>query len=93
MSGLRLPGDPDHFYMLRVGPDQCELEKMRVGTDGRGVFVGRENLRGHDHVQTETLGRVDLRRRPAGNGLRKKLAELRDFFAGLTGREVSKVLC
>jgi len=93
MSGLRLPGDPDHFYLLRVGPDQCELEKMAVGADGRGVSAGREDLRGRAHVRTETLGRVDLRRRPAGAGLRKKLDELRRFFAGLTGQRVSKVLC
>jgi hypothetical protein len=93
MSGLRLPGDRDHFYMLRVGPDQCELEKMAVGEDGRGVSVGREDLRGRDHVQTETVGRVDLRRRTAGAGLRKKLDEPRGFFAGLRGQRVSKVLC
>jgi hypothetical protein len=93
MSGLRLPGDPDHFYMLRVGPDQCELEKMAVGADGRGVSMGREDLRGRDHLQTETLGRVDLRQRTAGAGLHKKLVELRGFFAGLSGQRVSKVLC
>jgi hypothetical protein len=93
VSGLRLPGDADHFYFIRVGPDRCELEKMAVGPDGRGVIVGREDMRGRDHVQTETVGRVDLRRRPSGASLRKKLAELQAFFAGLVGRQVSKVLC
>ena len=93
MSGLRLPGDPDYFYMLRVGPDRCELEKMKVGADGRGVFSGREDLRGRAYVQTETLGRVDLRERSSGAGLRKKLVELREFFAEQNGRPVSKELC
>jgi hypothetical protein len=93
MSGLRLPGDLEHFYMIRVGPEQCELEKMGVGPDGRGVVLGREDLRERDHLQTETVGRIDVRRRPAGAGLRKKLGEMRVFFGGLSGRKVSKVLC
>jgi hypothetical protein len=86
-------GDPDHYYLIRVGPDRCELEKMGVGPNGRGVILGREDVRGRDHVLTETVGRVDLRRRPAGASLRKKVTELRGFFAGLSGKQVSKVLC
>ncbi len=66
---------------------------MGIGADGRGVSLGREDIRGRDHVQTVTVGRVDLRRRSAAAGLRKKLADLRAFFAALTGRQVSKVLC
>jgi hypothetical protein len=93
MSGLRLVGDPDHYYMIRVGPDRCELEKMGMGPDGRGVILGREDVRGRDHVLTETVGRVDLRRVPAGAGLRKKLTELRGFFAGLSEKQAFKVLC
>lgn len=91
MSGLRLPGEPD-FFMIRVGPDQCELTRMAVGPDGRGVVTGREDLRGRTHVDTETVGRVDFRRRSSGAGLRKKLIDLRGFLAGQGGGTVTKVL-
>jgi hypothetical protein len=93
VSGLRLPGDPGHFYTISVGPNRCELEKGRVGADGRGQVVGREDIRGRDHVQTETVGRVDLRRCFSGAGLAEKLAELRAFFAAYPGQQVSKMFC
>jgi hypothetical protein len=93
VSGLRLPGDGDHYYTIRVGPDCSELEKVRVGPDGRGVTVGREDLRGRNCVQTETVGRIDLRRRRSGAGLLARLTELRAFFAGMVGQQISKMLC
>jgi hypothetical protein len=58
VSGLRLPGEAD-FFMLRVGPNQCELERIRVGPDGRGMPVGSEDLRDRTSIQTETVGRID----------------------------------
>jgi hypothetical protein len=92
ISGLRLPGEPD-FFMLRVGPDCCQLTRVRVGEGGRGVLAGAEDIRGRASIDTETVGRIDLRRRPAGAALRKRLAELRAFFAGVSGGRVSKMLC
>jgi len=92
ISGLRLPGESDYF-MLRVGPDQCELERMRVGSDGRGILLGSEDLRERTSIETETVGRIDLRRRPARATLKKRLAALREFFAGQAGGRVTKILC
>jgi hypothetical protein len=93
VSCLRLPGDTDHFCMISVGPDRCELEKARVGADCRGQIVGREDIRGRAHIQTETVGLVDLRRCPSGASLVEKLAVLRAFFAAHAGRQVSKMFC
>ena len=92
LSGLRLPGDGEHYYTIHVGPDRCELVTMGDGPDGCGVVIGREDIRGRTHVLTETVGRIDLRLRPAGAGLRKKLSELRAFLTQLPGQQVTKLL-
>jgi hypothetical protein len=93
VSGLRLPVDPDHFYMIRVGANTCQLTKVAVGPDGRGIILGTEDLRGQTQIQTETVGRVDFRARPAGAGLRKRLVAMGEFFASVSGLPVYKKLC
>jgi hypothetical protein len=92
ISGLRLPGESD-FFMIRVGPDHCEMERMTVGPDGRGMVVGKEDLRGRESVQTETVGRIDFRHRPAASELGKGLAEMQEFFTKHAGQQIVKVLC
>lgn len=93
VSGPRLPGDREHFPALWLGPERCELVKMRVGADGRGEEVGREDLRGRDHLDTETLGRVEFRRKAMGAGLRKKLDELMALVRRAGKERVSKMMC
>lgn len=93
ISGLRLPGEPDYF-MLRVGPDQCELTRIQIGEDGRGVLAGTQDLRGREAIQTETVGKIELRRRPSGATLRKQLTTLRMFLQKLRiDEEVTIAIC
>ena len=45
LSGIRLPGDADHFYFLRAGLDECSLERWGVSADGKGFPIDRQDLR------------------------------------------------
>lgn len=92
-GGLRIAGDTEHAYSLWVGAEKCEIEKIGIGPDGRGVVVGREDLRDRGHIDTENCGRIDFRRKVGGSGLKKKLTALREFLVGLSEKQVSKTLC
>jgi hypothetical protein len=92
-SGFRLPGDNEHFYALWAGLDECRLQKMATGTDGKGYTVEVRDMRGVEEFQTANCGRVKIRRRREKSDLREGLAEIRAFLTSVDGPEVIKMLC
>jgi hypothetical protein len=91
-GGFRLPGDELHFYCLWAGLNECRLEKMAVGADGRGKVVEVRDMRGEREFQTANCGRVQIRKRRAKWSLRKGLAEIRKFLSTVDGPEVIKIV-
>ena len=60
-SGFRLPGDELHCYCIWAGFDECRLEKMAIGPDGRGKIVEVRDIRGESEIQTANCGLVQIR--------------------------------
>jgi hypothetical protein len=92
ISGLRLPGDQDHFYWIQAGLNECVLKKMAVGLDGRGVIVEERDLRGESELLTESAGKVQFRRRAAKTTLRRALREIAAFADGVAAMEMTKIV-
>jgi hypothetical protein len=92
MSGLRLPGDKDHYYLIRAGLNECSLEKMAVGPDGRGFTVDKRDLRGESQLLTETVGKISIRRSRAKSELRQAVGEIRLFLQNVKAHEVTKTV-
>jgi len=74
--GIRLPGDPDHVYALDTRGGACLLQKVSLKDH---QLVSREAIGHLKALETETCGRIDIRRRSSGTGLAKKLQAMRDF--------------
>jgi hypothetical protein len=91
-SGLQLPGDPHHFYSINAGLDKCVLEKMAIGSDGRGVIVEKRDLRGETELITENAGRILIRRRAAKSTLRRALREIATFAGGVASAKLMKII-
>ena len=92
MSGLELPGDPDHSYSIQVGLDECHLTKIAIGPDGRGRFVDRRDLREEEMIETITCGQIQVRKRSDHAGIREELARVRKFLESLAGPEVTRTI-
>jgi hypothetical protein len=91
-SGLRLPGDPDHWYSIRTGLNECTLTKMKKGPDGKGVLVEKRDLRGETELLTENFGKVQFRRRAAKTTLRLALREIAAFAERIDSAELTKTV-
>jgi hypothetical protein len=92
MSGLRLPGDNNHYYFLRAGLNECSLERKAVGPDGRGFTIDKRDLRGERELQTETVGKISIRRSRAKSELRQAVGEIRVFLQNVTADAVAKTV-
>jgi hypothetical protein len=92
ISGLQLPGDPDHFYRLSAGLNECVLKKMGCGSDGRGVIVEERDLRGCTELPTENAGIIQIRRRAAKTTLRRALRDIAAFAERVSSPELTKIV-
>jgi len=92
LSGIRLPGDSDHHYLIKAGLNVCRLEKSGVGPDGRGVKISERDLRGERKLLTENRGVITIRRTRAKTDLLKALAEIEKFLNGVDVLEITKTI-
>ena len=86
MSGIRLPGDSEHYYFISAGLNECRLEK----SDKRGVTVEERDLRGERNFMTDGLGMITIRRTRAKADLLKALPEIKSFLLKVGDVEITK---
>jgi hypothetical protein len=90
MSGIRLPGDNDRSYTIRAGLNECRLEKLAVGPDGRPDYELERDLRGERELLTSNLGRIAIRRTRAKADLVKALPQIQRFLRSISTADVTK---
>jgi hypothetical protein len=92
ISGLRLPNDQDHFYMIHAGLNELRLTKMAEGPDGKGVIVEDRDIRNEASLLTESAGLVRFRRRAAKTTLRLALREISKFAENVASPKLMKMV-
>ncbi len=92
MSGIELPNDPEHRYAIWAGVEECQLTKVAIDSDGRGRIVERRDLRNEKELETKTCGLIQIRKRNDHAGLRRLLAELREFLEPSSGEMVTRTI-
>lgn len=80
LAGIRLPGDEEHFYVIRAGLERCCLEKLAERTARAGGLVESRDLRDEPFIETANFGRIQIRKSRVESDLRAKLAEIRRFI-------------
>ena len=90
MSGMRLPGDSEHYYAIRAGLNECRLEKWGIGPDGRGCKIDERDLRGEREFLSANMGNITIRRTRAKADLVKALSEIQRFLQRVSSLEVVK---
>ena len=90
MSGIRLPGDTEHYFCIWAGLNECRLEKSAIGSDGRGFKVDEQDLRGQKELLTTNMGKITIRRTRAKTELIKELAKIQRFLHDVSAPEVTK---
>ncbi len=78
--GFRIDGQP---HGLVLGLNQCTLEKVRILSDGTGEVAERHDVRDRDHIDTDDLGRITIKKHraagPTGKWVNKVLAKLKNM--------------
>jgi len=92
MSGIRIPGDEDHFYGIQVGINECELLKIAVGSDGKGKTIEREDIRHLQELETANMGTIKIRKRRAASRLLPELKSIKAYLVSVDGEYVEKTL-
>jgi hypothetical protein len=90
MSGIRLSCDTDGAYSIRAGLNECRLDKLAVGPDGRPYYELERDLRGERELLTSNLGRIAIRRTRAKADLVKALPQIQRFLGSISSPDVSK---
>jgi hypothetical protein len=90
MSGIRLPGDTDCSYTIRAGLNECRLDKISVGPDGRPHHELARDLRGERELPTANMGKITIRRTRAKTDLVKALPKIQAFLRDISSPEVTK---
>lgn len=93
MGGLRLPNDPDHWYTIRAGLNECQLEQLAVGPDGKGVFKGSRDIRNEKSFETTNMGTFLIRSRAAKSEIRPMLRDILAFVENAEQPEIIKTIC
>ncbi len=75
-TGFQLPGEPNAYYGIRAGMDECTL--YRVGRCDGGVV--ERDLRGVSEIQTSSHGMLTIRSRPTRTVIRSFLKRVIAFF-------------
>ena len=90
MSGIRLPNDRDHFYSIHAGFNQCELKKIAIGEDGRGILVETIDLRNTKEIKTDTVGAIKIKRSRKRTDLSDAVARIRAFLNTVSDEKIVK---
>lgn len=69
-SGFQLPGEPDAYYGIRTGMDECTLYQVGLERDLRGV----------SEVQTSSHGMMTIRSRPTKTVIRSFVKRILAFL-------------
>ena len=87
VSGVRLPGDDQHWYSILAGLNKLLLEKRTTNE-----VVEVRDLRGESELSTANMGCIQFRKRRAKTNLRKCLGEILAFLNTIDECQVTKVL-
>jgi hypothetical protein len=92
MGGVKIDGQE---YSLEGGYETCALTKYWYDENGKPHRGEPQDIRHMTFIKTDQdslSGDVTIRKKKAGRGVLKKLAELERFLAGCSGEEVAIAL-
>lgn len=92
MSGIRMPGDEDHFYGIQVGLNECELLKIASDTTIPNRCTERLDIRHLQELETTNMGTLKIRKRRAASRLKAELQSIKAYLASVDDKYVEKTL-
>lgn len=92
MSGIRLPGDSEHVYVIHSGLNKCTLQKIGINNEGRGYIIETRDVRKVKKIETANMGMLSIRSRRAKSELRRALKDIVEFLDRTSGDTVEKVV-
>lgn len=92
ISGIRLTGDEDHWYMLRAGVNKCCLRKVKGGPADSAQSAEEIDVRDRHELMTETHGRIRIRKVKRRTELRECVSSLVKYLGSLKEDTVVRAL-
>lgn len=88
-GGMRIHGE---IYAIEAGGDKCDLLKMTAKPDGKGEVVSIQDVRTLKWIDTDNMGRIEIRCRTRPSGLVRTLRALREFLRSQPSDEMVTVI-